>query len=515
MKLIFVGPPGLGKTTTCRRLMGEIVDMKSANEAELAHPSTGIIESGQIAVRSTANTTAIVTQSEWSALASLQEESCMLFHTLVDKLNKEKNELPEMSDPNDINLHSDGTMAVDESTSSHLTTPRQIQARFPMQPASDSLGQPEMSDPNDINLHTDGTMAVDESTSSHLTTPRQIQARFPMQPASDSLGHSTSFQQDIPEVDAMVKEALKSPYWNATKHIKAFLRVEDAGGQPELLDMLPVLTTGPGLYLLFINLQNDLDHHYKLSHCNASGAITPPVESVYCVKDRLLSILSSIACSNNSTFPDASNTVKPSNSVSYIVGTHKDKVSMQHIRKMNKELFELIKSTNFLDSVEFFSEEELILTIDNMSGGAEEVMKVRTLLEKTISRRFKKLEVPAVWLIFSLILRKMNVRTATLEYCLQLSRELDMSAYETKTALWFLHHHAGVIKYFPNIPELKDLVIIDTQIVYDSVNMFVLRAMSFEQVGHKNAEDFKRTGVFMLSHISVSSRLEFKQGGRL
>ena len=93
-----------------------------------------------------------------------------------------------------------------------------------------------------------------------------------------------------------------SQYWKDVKHMfKAYLRVEDIGGQPELMDMLPALTIGPGLYLLFINLQNDLDHHYKLTYCNESGASTVLVESVYNVKEMLLSSLSNISCSNASS----------------------------------------------------------------------------------------------------------------------------------------------------------------------------------------------------------------------
>ena len=82
---------------------------------------------------------------------------------------------------------------------------------------------------------------------------------------------------------------------------KAYLRVEDTGGQPELMDILPALTIGHGLYLLFINLQNDLDHHYKLTYCNECGASTVTVESIYKVKEMILSSLSSISFSNTSS----------------------------------------------------------------------------------------------------------------------------------------------------------------------------------------------------------------------
>ena len=140
--------------------------------------------------------------------------------------------------------------------------------------------------------------------------------------------------------------------------------------------------------------------------------------------------------------------------------------------------------------MEFFSQDELIVTMDNMKGGAEEVKKIQTLLEKSMDNRFRKLKIPAVWLLFSLILRKKSKRTVTLEDCMRLSESLLMNTYETEVFLWFLHHHAGVIMYFPNIPALKNIVIIDIQVVYNSVTILILRAMSFEESSHKDAEEF-------------------------
>ena len=58
-----------------------------------------------------------------------------------------------------------------------------------------------------------------------------------------------------------------------------------------------------------------------------------------------------------------------------------------------------------------------------------------------------------------------------------------MSAEEIKVALWFLHHHAGVLMHFPDVPQLNDLVILDNQVVYDSITKLILKVMTFEYVG--------------------------------
>ncbi len=49
--------------------------------------------------------------------------------------------------------------------------------------------------------------------------------------------------------EAIFQKVSKQPkFAEDVKHsFRAFLRMEDTGGQPELMDMLPVLTIGPGL----------------------------------------------------------------------------------------------------------------------------------------------------------------------------------------------------------------------------------------------------------------------------
>ena len=475
LKFIFLGPPRLGKTTACRRLTGEIIDLKSAGEAELPCPSTGVIDTRHsVIVRQLSSTAAVVTESEWSALQSIPDEARMLFHNLVDSLDAKPMALASASKPSE---HKHITDHNTEKTASENTALRL--ASLPQQVVTTSLEN---------------------------------------NPALDSSLSNTAVQADMLDFNTIFREAMGSEYWKDVKHIfKAYLRMEDTGGQPELMDMLPALTIGPGLYLLFMNLQNDLHERYCLSYCTTSGESTPPVESTYTVEEMMLSALSSISCSNTYTSSihsektsnsDLNKIFQSSKSVAYIVGTHVDKLpSKDSIKKIDAQLQSLVKSTDFYDKdiVQFYSKEELIIPMNNMEGGAEEVKRIQKLLERGMDRHFKKIPIPVVWLFFSLSLRRKNVRTANLDFCLKLSRQLNMSPYETKVALWFLHHHAGVMMYFPNIPELKDLVIIDIQVVYDSVTILIIKAMKFDEVGHKSADEFERTGQFELDRLIAAT----------
>ena len=470
LKFLFVGPPRLGKTTARRRLMGEITDLISASEADQAHPSTGAVESGHnMVVRNVSNTTAVVTQAEWSSVESLSDEARILFHNFVDSIDARDipMPLPELSIP-----HKSVSQTSQASSTSNAC--KHQQAATP--------------EPSLIN-------------------------KFFSKLKSLKLGRRRKQYRDIPEVAAIFRESVQPEFWKVAKQsFKAYLRMEDTGGQPELMDMLPALTVGPGLYLLFFSYEFKLKSEFKVFYQRSSGESTLPEQSTLTLEEMLLSALSSISCSNSSanlmsakksSSSDMRKILESSRSVAYIVGTHKDKVSEEYIASFDKELQSIIRNTDFFEKgiVQFCSEGKLVVSMDNMGGGAEEVNEIRKLLERAMENHFKKLRIPAVWLLFSLCLRMRDVRTASMECCLELSSLFDMSHYETKVALWFLHHHAGVMMYFPNVPGLEDLVIIDIQVVYDSVTNLILRAMSFDRVGQVIAEKFRRTGQFVLRDL--------------
>ena len=118
-----------------------------------------------------------------------------------------------------------------------------------------------------------------------------------------------------------------------------------------------------------------------------------------------------------------------------------------------------------------------------------------------MKKHFKKLSIPASWLVLSLCLRKREERTASLESVLQLASELGIPKSEAMVALWFLHHYAGVLMYFPNLPELKDTVICDNQIIYDSATNLIVNTFKFRSVGKAASERFRKTGRFSLKDI--------------
>ena len=490
LKILFSGPPRQGKTSARRRLEGEIVDLMSAGEADLVQPSTGAVESGPgMIIQSVSSSTAVVTEAEWHAVKSLQEEAGMLLHNL-------DGEMKTKSDPTNTPARAMDIGPVEVAGAEEATT------------VTTALASPEV-------------MQRPESgfLNKMLSKLKSLIKKQPMTPQLSESQLSECQPSDSPEIVHLFQEALKHPeFWKEVKHsFRAYIRMEDTGGQPELMDMLPALTLGPALCLVFFNLEWNLKKEFPVFYQHPSGKSTAPEESKITLEEMLLSTLSSISCSSASAdslrgeeanCSDMREILESSKSVAYFVGTHKDKVTEEEISRFDSDLQSIIRGTDFFDKgiVQFGSEGKLMVAMDNMTGGVEEVNEVQKILHRAMEKYFRKLRIPAVWLLLNQCLQMREKRTASFESCLELSSQFNMSAYETKVALWFLHHHAGVLMYFPDIPLLADLVILDSQVVYDSVTFLILGAMSFDSVGQAKAEKFRETGQFVMTDLVEATK---------
>ena len=97
--------------------------------------------------------------------------------------------------------------------------------------------------------------------------------------------------------------------------------------------------------------------------------------------------------------------------------------------------------------IQFASDDQLMLAVDNMEGGQEEIEGVRKVLERVIVDNFQKIPIPAAWLMLSLYIRKKGYRTLSLARCEELAATLGIGPEELQEALWFLDHHIEVLMY--------------------------------------------------------------------
>ena len=487
LKILFLGPPRLGKTTALRRLMGEIVNLFTAGELDWYQPSTPAVELGHdMIVQGFTDMAAIIAGSNWSSVENLTDEARMLFQSLFDFA--------------DVQSEADVATPTSAAAMESAAAPTQAQ---PTPPVPRRHAEPSYVGMV-MNFFSD-LWFMNKREPPKVSVPVDLAVSSPI--------------KDIPEVVAIFNSVVeKQGLWKDMRHsFKAYLRLEDTGGQPELMDMLPLLTIGPGLYLLFFSYEWHLEEEFPVFYMNEAGQETPRETSTITLKEMLLSTLSSISWSNSSphfnTAEEKSSSkmhhvLESSNSVAFFVGTHRDRVSEEVVKEMDHQLQAIIRDMDFFEKnvVQFCSADQLVIAMDNARGGVAEVQKIRRLLERSMQKNFRKLKVPGVWLLFCLCLRKKGVRIVRFQDCMELAALFNMDVSETKVALWFLHHHAGVLMFFPEVPVLSDLVIVEVQVVYDSITRIILQAMTFYKVGVATAEHFRNTGQFVVKDLVRATR---------
>ena len=115
------------------------------------------------------------------------------------------------------------------------------------------------------------------------------------------------------------------------------LHLLDTGGQPEFMDILPLLLSCPSLIVLVFNMNTKLTDRYIAEYVSPDGSRAVPYESSFTVEEVLLQTLASVAHSSSVSLPLSSGN-QPLfekdrlQSVALFVGTHLDQVSKEQVR---------------------------------------------------------------------------------------------------------------------------------------------------------------------------------------
>ena len=291
----------------------------------------------------------------------------------------------------------------------------------------------------------------------------------------------------------------------------------DTGGHAEFLDMHPALINGPSFNLLFSRLTDELGEPFKVYFTDEDHTSTEEEDSDSTVEEVMFHTLSSIICFNEShcahqTTSEESNAMNLTKALQFqqskvmFVGTFKDQVSDEEFERKDAELQQQIKGTAFFKDVMFANHDkgQLMLKVNNKSGGEAEVDEIRRILKEKIEKCFPKIPIPASWFVLSLEVRNHLHPTMTLDHCEMLARKLNIEQTELQTALWFLHHGLGVLLYYP-VGELKATVFCKIQAIYKSITDLTKKTYTARFVRHETSlSEFKNLGIFSLEEIEVA-----------
>ena len=280
LKTHFIGPSGLGKTTTRQRLVGSITNLSLLPEDQRKRCSTLLAECEQVL----AFVDKSGTKLEFKASSSLEEETQFIFSYLMS------------CEP------------IEDSTVSNTSTPKEQ----PKKETTDPKKQTQLK--------------IDEAA----TVPKETVSPTPEPP--EKVVKVTSV--DVGKVVSRLRSIVGSGEYTKELVNKVLLNLVDIGGQPGFVEMFPFLSKGAGIFLVFFRLDKDLDDMCQVSYERGKDKITP-YDSTYTSRETLSQILSAIShhtkidsdidreqCSKLGNLGSA----KP---VATLIGTFKDELAMQ------------------------------------------------------------------------------------------------------------------------------------------------------------------------------------------
>ena len=278
------------------------------------------------------------------------------------------------------------------------------------------------------------------------------------------------------------------------------LYLTDTGGQPEFQELLPILVCGPSLFFLVFRLDLDLNSRYKVEYINSSGESIVPYESGLTMQETLLQSLATIASTSIVRMVDGERVdIVPS---VFFVGTHKDLVSDEQLHHIDNTLQAVVKGTEAYREgmVQFASESRLILAVNNMSEGEEDVQQVRAAVERIGSQGDKyRVKTPFSWHMFSNILQQMEPPVLKFEQCYKVAQQCGIDTRdEMNDALRFLHENVGVIRYYHDVDELREYVIKELRYLFDIITDLLVATFTFDRTNPSLCELFARKGIFPL-----------------
>ena len=307
-----------------------------------------------------------------------------------------------------------------------------------------------------------------------------------------------------PDLMLFLKKMIKDQKWKEVQEKLqnvqdiTLLQIIDIGGQPEFHEILPLLLTGPALYLVFINLMQSLSKQYEITYTQEEGIVSP-IE--YCsnltIKEMILQLLTTISSASLSSSEKSS---------ALILGTHKDRVTEERTTILENEIrkckdFDEFRHKQTLKYFATTGQSRLLFPLDNMDGTHEEIQILQDALSKIVQSHFRLQELPTSWYFFYFALRMIyenDARICPIADAIRIGSCFGISQEIIEVVLKHFHNYFGTILFYPDISRLSRWVICDANVIFKPISQLI--AASFgENTDYVLAERIHQSGQFSLS----------------
>ena len=229
-----------------------------------------------------------------------------------------------------------------------------------------------------------------------------------------------------------------------------WIHLLDSGGQPQFLDVLPLLFRNESLHIVVIRLTEGLDDKPKVRfYCKGRNIYTLPDYLTLSNREFI-----ERACQ----MAEAQATSGKSIPKVMVVGTHKDKLGINSeakLKEINKELTKVHQKYSRVLIRK--SSDEVIFAMNAMAPDGEERQQYTEELQKCILEAAKEtgdvIDVPLKWLAFHLDLDKTGGIVRKSE-CYRRGEILGMGRSEVENALKFFDKVALLLYHPDDVPDL-------------------------------------------------------------
>ena len=294
-----------------------------------------------------------------------------------------------------------------------------------------------------------------------------------------------------------IRNLIKQKSWMKMRNIlKEFedvtlLNIVDTGGQPEYQDILPVILGGSGLSLLFFNLTQDPEKTYPVVYRHAEERTQ---SREYHSKISTLQMLFQVLATLTNTASEQHAAI--------LVGTHLDQLMVRNeVNSFETKVLNALKETEFhkkdvIKSFQAFGEERIVFPLDNMTGSQAEIKMLQGIINE-VTERFQRKLLPTSWLLFHLALRYQFEKKpgyCTMEQCKLLAARCGINEKDVPRVLSYFHKNFGTILYFPDVPCLKEVVICNPSIIFTAINSLVAESFTNNPLNPQISNNIRETG---------------------
>ena len=285
----------------------------------------------------------------------------------------------------------------------------------------------------------------------------------------------------------------------------------DSGGQPQFQELLPLLVSGPSVFLLTFSLAAPLDAVYKVHFTDKDGKREDYPTNMR-VRDVLMQSLASIRCTcSYQTNGEERVEVKPR---VIFMATMRSLVSDEEIAAVDKQLKSLVEP--FSDLI-VYNGTGVLFPVDSFTG--EGIPALRTAVRHTANDVITKVtggvsykspmcevKLPTTAVALELLLRNQEKGIISLDQCKRLAIDCNIDPKnELPHVLWLLHHFTGSIRYYPEDTTLQQYVVTSPQKLYDIPSTLLTHTFAFKKGGetdYYSKEMVWTRGVFTMGTLT-------------